>query len=106
MGDVRDDHNVREALTGCSGVYVSLQGHTEEEFERVEHKGTARVARLAAQTGVNRVIYLSGALASAKTAYHPQQRAKWQAEQALERASVPFTIFKPTFFMETLALSV
>lgn len=101
-GDVTDGVSITDALKGCSAVYVSLQGKTAEEFERVEHQGTARVAQLAAAAGIERLIYLSGALVSAKTTHVPQEAAKWAAEEAIVQSGVPFTIFKPTFFMESL----
>lgn len=105
-GDVRDESQVRAALRGCAGVHISLQGHTPAEFEAVEHQGSALVARLAAEQGVGRISYVSGAMVSAEASGVPQQRAKYQAEQAIRQSGVPFTIFKPTFFMETLPLSV
>lgn len=105
-GDVTDSTSISNALQGCSAVYVSLQGKTAEEFERVEHQGTARVAQLAAAVGIRRLIYLSGALVSASTTGVPQEAAKWAAEQAIVRSGVPYTIFKPTFFMEALPLYV
>ncbi|KAB8141649.1 SDR family NAD(P)-dependent oxidoreductase [Chloroflexia bacterium SDU3-3] len=105
-GDVRDEAQVRAALRGCAGVHISLQGHTLAEFEAVEHQGGALVARLAAEQGVGRISYVSGAMVSAEANSAPQQYAKYQAEQAIRQSGVAYTIFKPTFFMETLPLSV
>lgn len=105
-GDVTDSASVSSALTGCSAVHVSLQGRTLEDFEQVEHQGTARVAQLAAKQGIERLTYLSGALVSAQTTYVPQEGAKWAAEEAIVKSGVPYTIFKPTFFMESLPLNV
>jgi uncharacterized protein YbjT (DUF2867 family) len=106
QGSVDDEARVRTALAGCSGVHISLQGRSPAEFESVEHHGTARIARLAAELGVQRISYLSGALVAAETTRLPQQHAKYQAEQAIRRSGVPYTIFKPTYFMESLPLSI
>ena len=102
-GDVDDSAAIERALEGCLGVHISLRGDSSnpEELDRVEHKGTARVAELAAQQGVSRLTYLSGMLV-AKDAEIPGDRAKFRAEQAIHRSGVPYTIFKPTYFMETL----
>jgi uncharacterized protein YbjT (DUF2867 family) len=106
QGDVTDEASVARALQGCQAVHISLQGSNRAEFEQVEHRGTATVARLAAAQGVARLTHLSGALVSARTTHVPQERAKWEAETAIERSGVPYTIFKPTFFMESLPLNI
>ncbi|MBE3559362.1 MAG: NAD(P)H-binding protein [Ktedonobacteraceae bacterium] len=101
-GDVEDEQSVRQALIGCKGVHISLQGRSYREFESVEHRGTARIATIASQIGVERISYVSGASVCEAARYVPQQRAKYLAEQAIENSKVPYTIFKPSFFMESL----
>jgi uncharacterized protein YbjT (DUF2867 family) len=103
-GDVGDDDAVRTAVSGCAAVHISLGGASQPaEIDRVEHRGTARVAALAAAAGAQRLTYVSGAFvehpAAAKS---PTERAKQRAESAIEASGVPFTIFRPTYFMETL----
>ena len=101
-GDVDDSGAIERALEGCAGVHVSLRGGSDpEELDRVEYRGTARVAELAARHDVSRLTYLSGMLV-AEDAEIPGDRAKYRAEQAIHRSGVPYTIFKPTYFMETL----
>jgi uncharacterized protein YbjT (DUF2867 family) len=104
--DVEDSAAIERALEGCLGVHVSLRGGSgPEELDRVEHQGTARIAELAAQQGVSRLTYLSGMLV-AKDAQILGDRAKFRAEQAIHRSGIPYTIFKPTYFMETLTRHV
>jgi uncharacterized protein YbjT (DUF2867 family) len=101
-GDVDDPDAIERALEGCAGAHISLRGGSDpDELDRVEHHGTARVAELAAQQGVSRLTYLSGMLV-AEDAEIPGDRAKYRAEQAIHQSGVPYTIFKPTYFMETL----
>jgi uncharacterized protein YbjT (DUF2867 family) len=101
-GVVDDPGAIERALEGCMGVHVSLRGGSDpDELDRVEHRGTARIAQLAAQQGVARLTYLSGMLV-AEDAEIPGDRAKYRAEQAIRNSGVPYTIFKPTYFMETL----
>ena len=101
-GDVYDSGAIERALEGCAGVHVSLRGGSDpEELDRVEHRGTACVAELAARQGVSRLTYLSGMLVG-EDAKIPGDRAKYRAEQAIRSSGVPYTIFKPTYFMETL----
>ena len=103
-GEVGDRISLERALDGCAGVHVSLNGGSQRAaMERVELRGTATVAELAARHGVHRLTYVSGYLARREfAAEHFESRVKLAAEQAIRRSGVPFTIFKPTYFMETL----
>jgi NADH dehydrogenase len=101
-GNVDDPEAVKLALEGCVGVHVSLRGGSDPQvLDAIEHRGTARVAEFAARQGVSRLTYLSGMLV-AEDAQFPGDRAKYRAEQAIRQSGVPYTIFKPTYFMETL----
>lgn len=101
-GDVDNPDAIERALEGCAGVHISLRGGSDpDNLDRVEHRGTARVAELAARQSVSRLTYLSGMLV-AEDAEIPADRAKFRAEQAIGQSGVPYTIFKPTYFMETL----
>ena len=101
-GNVEDPGSIDRALEGCAGVHVSLSaGPAPDVLDRVEHRGTARVAEAAVQMGVSRLTHLSQMLV-AEDAEIPEHRAKFRAEQAIRESGVPYTIFKPTYFMETL----
>jgi nucleoside-diphosphate-sugar epimerase len=64
-GDVDDSASLQVALAGCDAMHVSVRGGpTAEQFDRVEHRGTARVAELAAREGVQRISYVSHSLAA------------------------------------------
>jgi uncharacterized protein YbjT (DUF2867 family) len=102
-GDV-GDVALQAALAGCAAVHISLGGASQPaEIDRVEHRGTARVATLAAAAGVQRLTYVSGAFVEhPAAAQSPTEQAKQRAESAIVASGVPFTIFRPTYFMETL----
>ena len=103
VGDIDDGAAIVRALEGCSGVHISLASARPEDADRVEYRGTARVAELAARQGLARLTYVSGMLVSAEwTDGIAQHQAKLRAEQAIRQSGVPYTIFKPTYFMDTL----
>jgi uncharacterized protein YbjT (DUF2867 family) len=102
-GDVSDERALERGLDGCSAVHVSLSAvGTAEEIDRVEHRGTARVAQLAARLGSIHLTYVSGGLVSEGHLTFPSHRAKFQAERAIRESGVAYTIFKPTYFIDTL----
>lgn len=101
-GDLEDPESLRRALDSCQAVHISVRGGpTAEQFDRIEHEGAARLAQLAAQAGLNRLTYVSHSLADAD-ARAADLRAKFHAEQAIAESGVPYTIFRPTYFMESL----
>jgi uncharacterized protein YbjT (DUF2867 family) len=104
QGDVEDASAVEGAVAGCYGVHVSLgTTGTPEAIDRVEHRGTARLAAAAARQGVTRFSYLTGSLVhEAYGPKLPEHQAKLQAERAIQASGVPYTFFRPTYFMDNL----
>ena len=106
QGDLAYTDALRSALTGCAAVHVSVRGGpSAESFDRVEHRGPARVAEFAGLAGAGRLSYVSHMLA-APDAGAPALRAKFHAQQAIAASAVPSAIFRPTYFMETLPRQV
>ena len=103
-GDVEDAGVVEQAVAGCTGVHVSLgTAGTPSAIDRVEHRGTARLAAAAARHGVTRFSYLTGSLVhEAYGPKLPEHQAKLQAERAIQDSGVPFVFFRPTYFIDNL----
>jgi NADH dehydrogenase len=102
-GDVADPAALDRALADCAGVHINLKGGpTAAEYDRIEHQGTRTVAQAARRAGVQRLTYLSSYTIGANTAHSPESRAKALAETAIRASGVPYTIFRATWFMETL----
>ncbi|MBI2840817.1 MAG: SDR family NAD(P)-dependent oxidoreductase [Acidobacteria bacterium] len=107
QGDVTRPQTLDRTVEGCYGVHVSLRGgFGAEEAEQIEHHGTINVVRAAGTGGVRRLTYLSGAGSFEENKWFPSVRAKLAAEAAIRASGVPFTIFCPTHFMESLPLYV
>lgn len=100
-GDIDAVDALTDALAGCTGVHISLRA--EKDDPDLEYRAAARIADLAAQQKVFRITYVSGGLVYPEYLQGlPDQQVKFRAEQALRQSDVPYTIFKPTFFMETM----
>ena len=104
QGRVEERETVKQALSGCTGVHISLQaGSHPADIERVEHLGTLRVLELAAHEPFAHLTYVSGMSVGAEVGSAVlADQAKWRVEQALQQSGMSFTIFRPTYFMDNL----
>ena len=98
-GDPMDSSCLEKALHGCYGVHISLPTEVERPVAKT-------VAKVAAKDGVERISYISGATVAEENRWFPMINRKFQAEQAIRESGVPYTIFCPTWFMESLPLFV
>lgn len=106
-GDVDNAAALKEALAGADGVHISLKGGpTEADFDRMDHLATRDIANTAKELGVGRVTILSAYAVSEEKADTPESRSKAKGEAALKSSGVPYTIFRASWFMETLPLFV
>ncbi len=106
-GDVDNAAVLRTALTGVDGVHISLKGGpTEADFDRMDHLATRDIANAAKEMNVGRVTILSAYAVSEEKADTPESRSKVKGEAALKSSGVPYTIFRASWFMETLPLFV
>lgn len=108
QGDVEQPASLRTALAGMDGVHINLSGGPRpEDYERIEHQGTANVAQAAVEAGVQRITYLSGfSVNETNRARNYQTAAKFGAETAVQTSGVPYTIFRATWFMESLPMFI
>lgn len=106
-GDVDNPTALRTAMTGVDGVHISLKGGpTEADFERMDHLATRDIAQIAKEKNVGRVTLISAYAVSQEKADTPESRSKFRGEAALRSSGVPYTIFRASWFMETLPLFV
>lgn len=106
-GDVGEAESLRAAMRGVDGVHISLKGGPRAaDYERMDHLATRQIAQAAREQGVGRVTLLSAYAVSAEKADTPESRAKHKGESALKAAGVPYTIFRCSWFMESLPLFV
>lgn len=106
-GDVAEAGCLRKALSGVDGVHVSLKGGPNAaDFDRIDHLATRDIANAAREMGVGRLTLLSAYAVSAEKADTPESRSKFKGETALKASGVPYTIFRCSWFMESLPLFV
>lgn len=98
QANIRDDASTERAIAGSDAV-VNLVGilfpTKKQTFDTVQRDGAARIARLCAAHGIERLIHISaiGANADSEIAY---QRTKAEAEQAVLEQVPSATILRPS----------
>src|SRR5204862_5971825 len=80
-GDTNEDKSVTAAIEGAFAVVNAVSLYVErgrDTFQSVHINAAERVARLACETGVERLLHISGIGADApvNVALHPQPRAR------------------------------
>ena len=106
-GDYENAGSLKAAMQGCDGVHINVKGGpTEADFERADHLGVKRIAETAKTVGVGLVTLISAYAVSVEKADTPESKTKVKGEVALKASGVPYTIFRASWFMETLPLFI
>jgi len=106
-GDVEDPASLRQALEGCQGVHINIKGGPKpEDYDRLEHRGTQTIINAAQSVGIRQITYLSAYTIQEKNARSPESRAKFKAEEAIRTSGILYTIFRASWFMESLPLFI
>ncbi|MHB8459942.1 MAG: SDR family oxidoreductase [Candidatus Limnocylindrales bacterium] len=103
VGDVADEPSVERAVAGVATVVSAIQGFGGVDARgpaAVDDRGNATLIEAAHRAAVAQFVLLSIAQAAAD---HPIEhfRTKYAAEQTLRASGVPWTIIRPTAYMET-----
>jgi NADH dehydrogenase len=100
QGDMTDADSLRRAVEGVDTVVhlVAIRQGKDEQFERIMAQGTRDLLAAAKEAGVGRFVHMSALGVSEETKdLVPYYGAKWEMEQAVEAAGIPYVIFRPSF---------
>ena len=106
-GDLRDKASLVEALRGIDIVYLNLSIRQTEKLTdfHTEAEGLANLIEVARQVGIRRIGYLS----SLVMRYQGTNgfdwwafRVKHEAVRMIKTSGIPYSIFYPSAFMESL----
>ena len=98
-GDVFNRSDLEKAIDGCDAIYITLS-------KVDEGKATKAIVEVAKEKNIKLIGLVSGASVSEKNRWFWMIENKYQAEQALIKSEIPYIIFRPTWFMESLNLLV
>jgi uncharacterized protein YbjT (DUF2867 family) len=99
-GDVTHPESLRAAVEGCDTVVhlVAIRQGRPEQFQQVMIDGTRSLIAAAGEAGVGRFILMSALGTTAETKdLVPYYHAKWEMEQDVKAAGIPYVIFRPSF---------
>jgi uncharacterized protein YbjT (DUF2867 family) len=101
-GDLDNPESLEKALEGCWGTFA-VQNTWEAGVEKEEEQGK-RFAEIAKQKNIQFYFYSSVGSAHRNTGI-PHFENKWRIEEKIRALGFPsYTIIRPVFFMENLAL--
>ena len=100
QGDMTDAASLKAAVEGVETVVhlVAIRQGSDEKFERIMAQGTRDLLSAAKEAGVGRFVHMS-ALGTSEESKDlvPYYHAKWEMEQAVQSAGIPYVIFRPSF---------
>jgi uncharacterized protein YbjT (DUF2867 family) len=102
-GDMTDTASLRRAVNGIETVVhlVAIRQGSDEQFERIMAQGTRDLIGVAKEAGVARFVLMSALGVSEESKdLVPYYGAKWEMEQAVQIAGIPYVIFRPSFVFE------
>jgi uncharacterized protein YbjT (DUF2867 family) len=102
QGDVRFPETLIEASEGCSGLHINLNSNTLKQIHEVEYEGTQNCISAARSNKLGRITLTSRAYVKRGNTGSPLIRTKWRIEEMVRTSGIPYTIFAPARFMESL----
>ena len=105
-GDVFDPKAMHRAMEGCHAVYVNLATPCSPRKRNVELAGVPHIINAARAAGVQRVLKISamGVGIDDHGARWWALRDKSRSDEALIDSGLAYTVFRPTWFTESIAL--
>ena len=99
QGDVFNLNDLNKAMTGCDAVHISLSTANEALAAKI-------ITDSAMQKGIKLISTVSGCTVSEENRWFPMIENKYQAEQTIINSGIPYMIFRPTWFFESLDLMI
>jgi uncharacterized protein YbjT (DUF2867 family) len=94
-GNALNREHIQSAIAGCDAVHINLTQETELT-------ATQQVIELAAGSPVQRLSYVSATTACEENRWFELVDVKMRSEAIIRRSGIPYSIFCPTWVMETL----
>jgi uncharacterized protein YbjT (DUF2867 family) len=94
-GNAQKEENIQTAMKGCDAVHINL-------LQDTELTATQHVIDLAPAGRLERITYVSATTACEENRWFDLVDVKMRTEELLRRSGIRYTVFCPTWVMETL----
>lgn len=98
-GDVFNLDDLNRAMEGYDAVHISISRLDEK-------KATEAIVKAAKEKGIKIISMVSGCTVAEENRWFPFVDHKFQAEQIIKDSGIPYIIFRPTWFFESLELMI
>lgn len=102
--DLQEVESLRLALAGSDAVHINASGHSRRSYYDNHVRGTQNILKALSGERIECISMISTALAYPEFANRWDNRYKIEAEALLKASGLPYLVFMPSWFMETLAL--
>jgi len=99
QGDVFNPFDLEKAIDGCDALHITLSKINEA-------LATKAIVEIALQKGIKLISAISGCTVAEENRWFPMIENKYQAEQTIINSGIPYMIFRPTWFFESLDLMI
>lgn len=98
-GDVFNTADLEKAMSGCDAVHISLASADDV-------KAVANIIGAAKKNGIRRISLVSGCTVCEENRWFKFIDDKFRTEQMIMQCGIPWYIFRPTWFFESLGMFV
>jgi uncharacterized protein YbjT (DUF2867 family) len=111
QGDITKESDLAKAMQNCCGVHISLPNDIEQQVtELVVKLATSSGAEQSGSAGnefqLHRITYISGASVAEENRFFSMVDGKFLAEKALKESGIPYSVFAPSWIIDSLPLFV
>ena len=99
QGDVFNPADLDKAVTGCDAVHISLASTDDVQ-------AVANIIEASKKNGVRRISLVSGCTVTEENRWFKFTDDKFRTEQMIMQSGIPYYIFRPTWFFESLGMFV
>jgi len=99
QGDVFNVTDLQNAISGCDAIHISISRVNEADAVNA-------ILDIAKRKEINLISYVSGCTVSEENRWFRMIDNKFRAEQSLIKSDIPYIIFRPTWFFESLPLMI
>ena len=98
-GDVFNQADLEKAVSGCDGVHISLASADDV-------KAVSNIIEVSKRNGISRISLVSGCTVAEENRWFKFIDDKYRTEQMIMESGIPWYIFRPTWFFESLAMFI